>query len=53
MNPKILDDDGNYDEWCEEEIKKAFKEAAVIDEYLFGDYNYEKDWMININSGDQ
>lgn len=45
MKPKILNDDGNYDEWCEEEIQNAFKEAAVMDEYLFGDYDYEKDWL--------
>jgi hypothetical protein len=47
MKPKILNTDGNYDEWCEEEIIKAYKEAAESDEFLFGDYDYEKEWLNN------
>ena len=45
MKPKILNQDGNYDEWCEEQIINAYKEAAEYDSYLFGDYDYEKVWI--------
>lgn len=51
MKPKILNDDGNYDEWCEEAIKKAYKEAAEYDDFIFGDFDYEKYW-INTPSND-
>ncbi len=45
MLPKILSQDSNYDEWCEQEILNAYKEAAECDEYLFGDYDYCKEWV--------
>jgi hypothetical protein len=45
MKPKILNDDGNYDEWAEQEIINAYKTAAEADEFLFGDYDYEKEWL--------
>ena len=45
MKPKILKDDGNYDDWCEQEILNAYKEAAQYDDFLFGDYDYEKEWL--------
>jgi hypothetical protein len=45
VNPKILKDDSNYDEWCEQEILNAYQQAAESDEYLFGDYDYEKEWL--------
>lgn len=45
MKPKIISDDPNYDEWCEEEILNAYREAANIDEFIFGDYDYQKDWV--------
>ena len=45
MLPKILLQDSNYDEWCEAEILNAYQEPAEYDDYLFGDYNYEKDWL--------
>lgn len=45
MIPKILQDDSNYDEWCEEEILKAYKEAAEQDSLLFGDYDCKKVWL--------
>jgi len=44
MNPKILKDDSNYDEWCDHEIMNAYKQAVECDEYLFGDYDYCKEW---------
>ena len=45
MLPKILSKDSNYDEWVEQEIVNAYKEAAEVDEYMFGDYDYEKEWL--------
>ena len=45
MLPKILLQDSNYDEWCEQEILNAYKEAAECDEFLFGDYDFEFEWM--------
>jgi len=45
MNPKILKDDSNYDEWVEQEILNAYQEAAECDEFLFGDYDYYKEWI--------
>ena len=36
MIPKILSQDSNYDEWCEQEIFDAYKEAAEYDEFMFG-----------------
>ena len=44
MNPKILKDDSNYDEWCEQELLNAFKEAAEYDDVLFGDHDYSYVW---------
>ena len=48
MLPKILSQDSNYDEWCEQEILNAYKEAAECDEYLFGDYNFCEEWLNDI-----
>jgi hypothetical protein len=45
MLPKILSQDSNYDEWCEQAILNAYQEAAECDEYLFGDYDYKKEWL--------
>ena len=45
MLPKILSQDFNYDEWCEQAILNAYQEAAECDEYLFGDYDYSKEWL--------
>lgn len=45
MTPCIIFDDPNYDEWCEEEIMSAYKNAAEFDEFLFGDYDYLKEWV--------
>ena len=45
MTPKILSQDSNYDEWCEEEILNAYREAAECDYFLFGDYDYYKEWV--------
>lgn len=45
MTPKILQHDSNYDEWCEQEIINAYKKAAECDEFMFGDYDYCKEWL--------
>ena len=45
MLPKILSQDSNYDEWCEEEILRSYREAAECDEFMFGDYDYCKEWL--------
>ena len=45
MLPKILSQDSNYDEWCEQELLNAFKEAAEYDDFLFGDHDYSYIWM--------
>lgn len=45
MKPRILNQDGNYDEWCEEEILKAYRNAAEFDDYFFGDYDYCDCWV--------
>ena len=45
MNSKLLKYDSNYDEWCEQEILNSYKLAVESDEFLFGDYDYEKEWM--------
>ena len=45
MLPKILSQDSNYDEWCEQEILNAYKEAAYHDDFLFGDYDYYSEWL--------
>jgi len=45
MLPKILSQDSNYDEWVEQEILNAFKDAAESDEFLFGDYDYVAEWL--------
>jgi hypothetical protein len=49
MLPKILSQDSNYDEWVEQEIVNAYKTAAEADEFLFGDYDYEKEWLGKCN----
>jgi hypothetical protein len=44
MSKKILLQDSNFDD---ESILDAYREAAECDEYLFGDYDYCKDWVSN------
>jgi hypothetical protein len=51
--PKILKNDGNYDEWCEQEIINSYKKAAECDEFMFGDYDYETEWLNNSNQESQ
>ena len=50
MIPKIINSDPEYDEWCEQEIIKAYQDAAKFDEFLFGDYDYEKEWLNDNNN---
>ena len=49
MLPRILSQDSNYDEWCEQEILNAQKEAASCDEYMFGDHDFLNEFE-NTNS---
>ena len=51
MLPKILSQDSNYDDWCEREILNAYQEAAECDEFLFGDYDYNKEWLSDDKRG--
>ena len=44
MLPKILSQDSNYDEWCEQELLNAYKDAAEYDDFLFGDHDYSYVW---------
>ncbi len=46
MLPKILSQDSNYDEWVEQEIISAYKDAAEADLFLFGDYDYSYVWIL-------
>lgn len=48
MKPKEPNQDRNCDEWCEEEMLKAYKDAAEYDRYMFGDFDYTKVWLDNI-----
>ncbi len=45
MLPKILNNDGNYNEWCEQELLNAYKDAAEYDDFLFGDHDYSYIWL--------
>jgi BioD-like phosphotransacetylase family protein len=45
MLPKILSQDSNYDEWCEQAILNAYQEAAECDEFMFGDHDYCNEWL--------
>ena len=44
MLPKILSQDSNYDEWCEQAILNAYQAAAEYDDFLFGDHDYSYVW---------
>lgn len=44
MSPKIHSQDLNSN-WDDEDFIKSYQEAAEIDEFLFGDYDYETDWL--------
>ena len=44
MSQKTLLQDSNYN-WDTNKMLDAYKEAAECDEYLFGDYDYCKEWI--------
>lgn len=50
MKPTLLIQDSNYDEWCEEEIRIAYKNAATFDNFMFGDYDYQELWLDNTSN---
>lgn len=45
MSLKTPLQDLNFDEWEDKKILKSYIEAAECDEYMFGDYDYCKEWM--------
>ena len=44
MSPKTLLQDSNYN-WDTDKMLAAYQEAAESDEFLFGDYDYKKEWL--------
>ena len=44
MSPRTPSQDLSCNELTEEVIR-SYKEAAEMDEFLFGDYDYETDWL--------
>lgn len=44
MLPKILSQDSNF-EWDKEEMLNAYRRAAEYDDFMFGDFDYEKEWL--------
>lgn len=48
MLPKTPLQDSNFD-WDQQEIINAYKRAAEYDDFLFGDFDYEKEWLGKTN----
>lgn len=44
MSPKTRSQDLSSN-WDDEDFIKSYQEAAQMDEFLFGDYDYETDWL--------
>ena len=45
MSQKIHSRDSNFDEKTDLKVSiDAYREAAAIDEFLFGDYDYIRTW---------
>jgi len=44
MSKKTHSQDSNFDD---ELILDSYRKAAACDEYLFGDYDYCKEWLSN------
>lgn len=49
MKSKIPNQNCSHNEWCEEDLIKALKDAAEYDRYMFGDYDCD-DWLLNVKS---
>jgi hypothetical protein len=44
MSPKTPSQDSNF-EWDIEAQLDAYRKAAEYDDFLFGDFDYEKEWL--------
>jgi hypothetical protein len=44
MSPKTPLQDSNF-EWDLEEQLDAYRKAAEYDDFMFGDFDYEKEWL--------
>jgi len=44
MSQKIPSQDSNF-EWDKEEMLNAYRRAAEYDDFMFGDFDYEKEWL--------
>lgn len=45
MSQKTHSQDSNYNETSDEELIKAYKDAAEADRFIFGDYDYSYVWL--------
>jgi hypothetical protein len=45
MLPKTPLQDFNFDRWDKEAILDAYRKAAEYDDFMFGDFDYEKEWL--------
>ena len=45
MSQKTLSQDSNSDELSNEDLLNSYREAAMYDDYLFGDYDYYSEWV--------
>ena len=45
MLPKTPLQDFNFDWWDKEAILDAYRKAAEYDDFMFGDFDYEKEWL--------
>jgi len=44
MSQKTPSQDSNF-EWDKQAILDAYRKAAEYDDFLFGDFDYEKEWL--------
>ena len=45
MSQKTLSQDSNSDELSDDDLLNSYREAAMYDDYLFGDYDYYSEWV--------
>ncbi len=48
MSPKTPLQDSNF-EWDQKEMLDAYRKAAEYDDFMFGDFDYEKEWLGKYN----
>ena len=44
MSQKTPSQDSNF-EWDKQALLDAYRKAAEYDDFLFGDFDYEKEWL--------